>query len=73
MKATIGFVVCVINGTINGTINDATLNVLIQHVSIKTWVWYERSFSLAHKPGFILSIVLSWQCATVVNLVKHCF
>ena len=52
MKSTIGFVACVVNGTIN----DATLCVPIQHVSIKTWVWYERSFSLAHKPGFILSI-----------------
>ena len=61
--------VCVVNGKIN----DATLYVPIQHLSIKTWVCYERSFSLAHKPGFILSIVLSRQCATVINRVKHCF
>ena len=67
MKSTIGFVVCVVNGTIN----DATLYVPVQHLRIKTWVWYDRSFSLAHKPGFTLSIVLSRQCATVVNRVKH--
>ena len=42
-------------------------------LSIKTWVCYERSFSLAHKPGFTLSIVLSRQRATVVDRVKHCF
>ena len=52
---------------------DATLYVPVQHVSIRTWVCYERSFSLAHKPGFLLSIVLSWACATAVNRVKHCF
>lgn len=58
---------------VNGTINDAILYVPAQHLSIKTRVWHERLFSLAHKPGFILSIVLSRQCATVVNRVKHCF